>query len=368
MKDVLRLLIVEDDPTEIKVFKQQIDSYNKKNEIKIRPDLKENRLKGLKALKEKDYDAAIIDIKLSSINPKDNGNQIIREIKRDLRFPVRVYTAFRDIDTDLLEENEFYKIYKRTGENSKSIQEILKELVEIYKTGITKILGKKGTVEGYLKEIFWKHLSDSFSKWIEEAKTEKNMEKILLRYTLSHMQEYLDKNEAGGFDVYHPAEVYIISPINDNIHTGLILRKSDDGTHFIVLTPLCDLAQNKAKRIVLAPIENKNMPYVQDLKMKKEEAPRSKIGKQARKALEDLLCNNHSLKYHCLPVVNGIGGFINFQKIFSITKNKIRNEYVPIATVTDKFCKDIIARFSHYYSRQGQPDFNIERLYTLMYK
>ncbi|MCK4815308.1 hypothetical protein KA005_06025, partial [bacterium] len=198
--------------------------------------------------------------------------------------------------------------------------------------------------------------------------TEKNIEKILLRYTLSHLLEYLDKNEFGDFDEYHPAEVYIVNPVNNNIHTGLILKKSEGGQLFIVLTPSCELAQNKARKIVLALIEKKNMPYVKDLKSKKEESTKREIKKQAEKALGDLLRNNHSLKYHCLPVVNGIGGFINFQKISSLTRTKIRKDYVPVATVTDKFCKDIIARFSHYYSRQGQPDFNYDKLYDLMYK
>jgi len=56
------------------------------------------------------------------------------------------------------------------------------------------------------------------------------------------------------------------------------------------------------------------------------------------------------------------------KEIPSFTRTEIRKDFVPVATVTDKFCKDIIARFSHYYSRQGQPDLNIERLYNLMYK
>ncbi len=367
MQNGLRLLIVEDDSAAIKMYEQQIDSYNRKNEIKIIQDIKKNRTEGLEALKE-DYDAAIIDIKLSSIDSKDNGNQIIREIKRDLRFPVRVYTAFENIDDDLKDQNEFYKIYKRTGENSRSIQEILKELVAIYKTGITKILGKRGTIEGYLKDIFWNHLSASFGNWVREAQTEDNVEKILLRHTLSHLREYLDISDSGGFDNYHPAEVYIKKPINSNIHTGLILKKNDDGQSFIVLTPSCDLAQQKANKIVLAPIENKDMPYVKDLKSKKEKASEEEVRNQAEKALDGLLRNNHALKYHCLPEVNGVGGFINFQKISSFTVSQIRKDFQPVATVTDKFCKDIIARFSHYYARQGQPDFNIDKLYDLMYK
>ena len=367
MPNNLRLLIVEDDPKQIKVYEQQIDAYNKKNETKIIRNIVQNRNQGLKALKEKDYDGAIVDIKLSSTDPKDNGNDIIRQIKKDLRFPVRVYTAFDDLDDDLRVESEFYKIYKRGGGRKKTVQDILEEIVAIFKTGITKIIGKRGTIEGYLKEIFWKHLSDSFDDWVEEARTESGVEKILLRYTLSHLQEYLDKNEGGEFDEYHPAEVYIINPINDSIHTGLILKKNDDAQFYIVLTPLCDLAQKKAKKIVLALIEKHDMQYVKDLKKKiKNSKCDSDEKEKAVVDLKALLSNTHSLKYHFLPVVRGIGGFINFQKITSFTKSEIETNFSFIATVTDKFCKEIISRFTHYYSRQGQPNFNFDNIYKTM--
>ena len=105
MPKKLRLLIVEDDPTAIKVYEQQIQYYNQKSKILITKDIEKSQAEGLKALKTKDYDAAIIDIKLSTTNPRETGNKIIREIKKDLRFPVRVYTAFDDIDDDLKEQS-----------------------------------------------------------------------------------------------------------------------------------------------------------------------------------------------------------------------------------------------------------------------
>jgi len=361
MSSKLRLLIVEDDPSAIQVYEQQIKYYNKKNKILISKDIRKSQADGLDAIKKGDYDAAIVDIKLSSINTKQTGNKIIRKIKEDLRFPVCVYTAFDDIDDDLKEESEFYRIYKKSGKNGKSIQEILTELVDIYRTGITKILGKRGTIEGYLKEIFWKHLSGSFKDWIEEAKSGDNTEKILLRYTLSHIREYLDKNETGKYDDYHPAEVYIASPVNENIHTGLILKQNNGDQYFIVLTPLCDLANKRARKIVLALIEKQNMQYVSELKRKIISGGEG--SRKARTALMDLLRNRHSFKYHFLPEVHGIGGFINFQKISSFGISEIKNNFEHIATVTDKFCKDIVARFSHYYARQGQPDFNYDRIY-----
>ncbi len=365
MSQPFNLFILEDDDRVFNQYEPLIADFSKSNNIMIKTYRWKNADEALDALKNNWYDGAIIDIRLSAPDEGRSGNEIIREIKNNLRFPVRVYTGFDDIDDDLRQENEFYKIYKRT---SKKFSEILLELINIYKTGITNILGKKGTVEEYLKNVFWNHLAGSFASWIDEAKENSGIEKILLRYTLSHLQEYLDKDASGGYDEYHPSEVYIMGPINKNIHTGLILKKKETNEFYIVLTPSCDLAQGKASKIVLAPIENKNMPYVKELKDKKEKSTNGDDKKQAEQALERLLSNNHSLKYHCLPEVNGVGGFINFQKINSFTKEQIADDFSPIASVTDKFCKDIIARFSHYYSRQGQPDFDTDKVYDLMYK
>lgn len=377
MNGSLRLLIVEDDPTAIKIFKQHINSYNAKNEIKIIQDIKKNRTEGLKVLKEEDYDAAIVDIKLSSIDSKDNGNQIIREIKENLRFPVRVYTAFESLDPDLREQqNEFYRIYKRTGENSKSVQEILEELVDIYKTGITKILGKRGTIEGYLKDIFWNHLSLSFDKWVEEAKTEDNVEKILLRHTLSHLQEYLDISDSGDYDEYHPSEFYIKDPINKKLHNGMILKQKSPEEYFIVLTPSCDLANEKNDKVLMCKIiqdVNEFSERLEEYKKRKKACEetttpsKTKLEKynSAKDRVMEITRNNFKLQYHYLPKKDSLGGFIDFQDISVINKTEVESNYDKIASVTNNFRKEIIARFSHYYMRQGQPCFIPDKIFDL---
>ncbi len=211
MSEVFDLFILEDNDAAYDSFNSLIEDYNKENEIKIKTVRFKEVKQALNAIKSGWYDGAIIDIRLSTSDDSENGNEIIREIKNNLRFPIRVYTGYDDIDDDLQDQNEFYKIYKRTDIR---FQEVLVELINIYKTGITKILGKKGTIEDYLRDIFWNHLSSSFGSWIKEAQTKDNIEKILLRYTLSHLQEYLDKDDSGDYDEYHPSEFYIKDPIN----------------------------------------------------------------------------------------------------------------------------------------------------------
>lgn len=37
-------------------------------------------------------------------------------------------------------------------------------------------------------------------------------------------------------------------------------------------------------------------------------------------------------------------------------------DLVKVGTITDAFKRDIIARFSSYYQRQGQPTFNVDSI------
>ena len=78
--------------------------------------------------------------------------------------------------------------------------------------------------------------------------------------------------------------------------------------------------------------------------------------------------NGFTLRYHYLPEIDGIGGVIDFQGLASHTKKEIEDDFTQIASVTDKFRKDIIGRFSNLYSRQGQPIFPTEKICELMLK
>lgn len=360
----LKILFVDDDPKYNRVYTRGVKDFNKTSELIVQPEIINDYEIGLNAIENGDYDGAILDLKLSKTDKSKNGDVLARKIREGLCFPVRIYTAFPDLEEDPDKQNEFYKVYQRTDIK---VKDVVKEIADIYRTGITGILGKRGIINNYLANIFWKHLSDSFNSWVKEAESSNDVEKILLRHILSHLQAYLDKDGAGGFDEYYPEETYIMSPINDNIHTGLILKRKADSQLFIVLTPFCDLAQGKADKIILAKIENKNMSYVKTLKRRRDNGDTPEKKKTAKEKLEKLLHNNLLLKYHCLPEVNGIGGFIDFQKINSYKKSEIDRLFQPVATVTDKFCKDIVARFSTYYSRQGQPNFENEKIYKIMY-
>lgn len=372
MSEPLKIFILEDNDRQITVYQDAIDSFKKKQKIDVSVTFSKNQEDALAAIKNESFDAAILDLKLSGTDTEGKGNKVIREIKDNLRFPIYVMSGFLDeLDADLREGNIFYNIFKRTD---KSVDELLQEIYRIYSTGITRILGKKGAIESALQDVFWKHFAKNEAFWEDTFIKDENCEKIFLRHILECLTGHLESQCEEGLVYYHPEEVYINPPIRKTPYTGDILKKkpaqAGEEEYFVILTPPCDMTQSKAKEVVIGFVEKPEMEYVIQQKRaiengSKEKASPEDIEKfqEAQKVLEGLIKNSQSLKYHYLPICKSFrGGFLNFQKIQSVKYADLNTQYEIIASIADSFVKDIIARFSHYYSRQGQPNFNVKEL------
>jgi len=239
----MNLLIVEDDKPTIQSYLDNIESFNKKSDVKIEPEVFDNLEDAKNSLISPDYDAAIIDLKLSSGSVELEGLQIVDEIQEKLRFPMFIVSG--SLGQVEREESAFFKKRSRDG----NFKDILHEIVSIYNTGVTNILGKRGTIEKYLNSIFWNHMSTSMDLWINDAnRTAQEKENSLLRYTLLHMQEHIDEE----LEKYHPSEFYITKPIKKNLFTGDIVEI--DKTRYLVLTPSCD--------IVIRPDGSRNADFI----------------------------------------------------------------------------------------------------------
>lgn len=365
----LKLFIAEDDDNVIEAYENNIKSYNRTNsQIFIEYTIEKNKDKAIQLLKNIDnsYDGAIIDIDLRNSGGSDtSGNEIIREIKNNLRFPIFVISGTtHNLDDDLKKETVFFKIRERDIPF-----DYIEEFVSIFNTGITQILGKKGTINDYLNKIFWDHLANTMSTWImDTTRSPHNKQKSLLRYTLTHIQEYLELTEESNFESYHPAEIYILPTIKNKVFTGDLVKEIKTEKHFIVLTPSCDLAQEKAKDILLGEIELEDEGLLSEkVNILKKKKAVQEILDITQKELEAIISNNFSNKYHFLPKYSTLkSGLINFQKLKSVRARGFDQEFNRIASINSSFTKDIIARFSYYYSRQGSPDFNKNEIYKLL--
>lgn len=368
----LKLLIVEDDQDAIKAYKRAIKAFNTERVISYNNDVQiiespiNNKNDAIISLRnsENNFDAAIVDLDLLGQGGQDSsGNDVIREIKSNLRFPIFVITGTpQHIDDDLKEQSSLFRLLTRGEEG-----DYLTQIVKIYQTGITKILNKKGVIENHISSIFWKHLSNSLNLWIDdENRNPEEKEKSLLRYTLLHMLEYLDEENT------HPSEFYISEPVKKQLSTGDLI--SFNKYRYIVLTPACDFVfRSNGTR-------NVNKAFLLKVKDLTEEIPNydktkaiSEFGKKPIEKLERLIRNNKPY-FHFIPKHNAIEpGLIDFQDkssipIEEIEEKIISKEVTRIATISLPFLKDLIERYSSYYSRQGSPDFDTNEVLSSLFK
>ena len=351
MKLEINLLIIEDEPEQIQMYQDVIESFNKKNEhYIIKTEICKTYAEGQSALYSPNYDAAIIDLKLSNASELE-GRSLVLTIYQKLKIPVFVYSGSISHINDI-PENIFFKKHSRTDD----LKSILGEIVSIFSTGITSYLRQNGLIDETLTKIFWTHLSQDLNIW-----TQSNNPKTLLRYILSLFQEYLDIDIAGNFEDYHPQEIYLTPPVKVHLHTGDLVKIKDE--LFLLLTPACDMVlmerdkktYRKAEKIILASIYDFDVNAF--CKNKNGEIDKGKITEYIK---------NINYRYHYLPPFQKNNGFlIDFQSLRSVREEEITYR---IATISSSFIKDIISRFSSYYSRQGQPTFNqnqlIESIYT----
>ncbi len=357
--EIVKILIIEDEPVQIQGYKDVIEQFNKKIQkslnISIEPEICQDYQTGKSALETPFYDAAIIDLKLSNSNELE-GKKLVEEVKGKIRIPIIIYSgSISQIDD--IEETVLLKKKLRTD----SLNDILNEIIEIYKTGITRMLRPSGEIDQILTDIFWNNLSGDLSMWIEH-----NNPKTLLRYVFTHFQEYMEIDTNGNFEEYHPAEIYLSPPIKSHVHTGDLLKFNDE--YYFVLTPACDIIFNykfdsKGTEIPFRKADHMVVAQAKDFDFNSLCA--DKNGNVNKGKIKDFV-TNQLFRYHYLPSFRGNDGFIiDFQELSTIQFDDAINIE---ATISSVFTKDIISRFSLYFARQGQPTFSQNQIVNELFE
>lgn len=348
-----KFLLIEDSESDSRSFLDTIKRLNfGKKETIYNMEVASTYDMGIQLLNS-DYNGVIIDIKLD--NGK-NGNDIIEKIFEKYRLPIAIFTGTPDVSVN---QDIPVAVYIK-GETSH--ESIINDLCEISDTGIYQVLSGTGILEEIMTKIFWRNLYPQMTVWREKKQQGIETEKILLRYTISHIQELIDND----IPAYVTEEMYIKPPISKDIKTGDIYKDENIGEYFIVLSPSCDLAVHNGKiktdRILVCEIENHD-------EINKILIQKGTNADKKRELIRNSINNNFTDYYHWLPS-NSLfdGGYINFRKVITYEPDKFRDKFGNAKLkVQDYFVKSIMNRFSAYYARQGQPDFDFKKETKLIY-
>lgn len=357
----IKLLIVEDNKSQIQLYEDAIDEFNTNTDIEIIANICETLENGLDVIENKQFDAAIVDLRLTGTDVGNaSGNTIILRIVGSIRIPVYIVSGnLQDLDPSI-QKNYFIKLI---GRDTQEKTDILKDISKTYKTGITNILGNKGLIEVYLNKIFWDHLCKGMDYWADLGVSSPEVEKYLLRYVISHLGEYLNQNNDGADEICDPAEVYILPPIKTRFSSGDILKETSSGATYVLMTPACDtvirvpgqLGSRKARYFLLVKIL--------EMKLLTDLAGKPNGSQQKTDLALNYVKNNKGSEYHFLPEFNVMSAsVIDFQDVKSVPCGDVESDFTRICSIATSFYKDITSRFSTYYARQGQPEMDFNKL------
>lgn len=347
---VLRLLIVEDDEQDLSTCRDTVERYENEKQRKVELVECKDVSAAFECL-DNSFDGAIIDLKLG--DQGDEGNQVIRKIEdSQFRIPVFILTG-TPVNTDFAH----IKVFKK-GDPGAGYDDLLDRFWDIYNTGLTRIMGGRGIIEQTLSQVFLGNLLPQIDKWIHYGEDDSSRtEKALLRHTLNHLLQLLDDDADSCF----PEEVYLYPPLNDDIRTGSLVKEKESGKWFAVMSPACDLVvredgSRNTDRILIVEVDlgTTLFPWFDD----------TNLSKTRKGELRRAFGNNKSAYHHWLPKTDFFeGGFLNFRKLFTWEIEQFQEQFhtPPEIQISLSFVKDIVARFSSYYARQGQPDIDFDR-------
>ena len=352
----IKLLVVEDDPQDIGTCRSTVERYQDERQREVElvecKDVDEAFVK-----LDNTFDGAIIDLRLG--DEGDEGNQIIQRIKeRQYRFPVAILTGTPgSADPDF----SYIGVFKK-GDIGAGYGDLLDRFWRIYDTGLTRILGGRGIIESRLGDVFWKNLLPQIKKWEAYGKSDSTRtENALLRYTLNHLIQLIDED----IERYFPEEFYLHPTPSEKIRTGSILKEKNSDKRFVVMSPDCDLVvranggRNTDTILVVEVVPVKMLLAWFD------SAAQSSLSNTRKKELKRALKNNRSSYHHCLPETDFFPlGFLNFRYLSTVAEKEIgeRFQLPPDVQISSPFVKDMVARFSSYYARQGQPNMDFSGL------
>ncbi len=342
-----KLLLVEDNEQDCQLCRACVADFQKENDCTI--NLIECRsVEDAFSKLDGSFDGAIIDLKLG--NNGNEGNQIINRIEElYFRIPVAILTGTPDA-TD--PNFDYIGIFKK-GDRGAGYADLLKSFWGIHNTGLTRIMGGRGVIEETLNKVFRQNLLPRRAKWVTYGESNPSRtEKALLRHALSHLLQLLDNDE----DRCFPEEFYLAPPLTNKLQTGSIIKEKRSDRFFVVLNPSCDLVvrQNgdfKTDHILCVEVQK-------ELDVVNPELDQISSGEKKKKKHIEILSNNFTSYYHWLPKTDFFnGGFLNFRKLSTMSKAEFDERFdTPTIQISSSFVTDVVARFSSYYARQGQPD------------
>lgn len=351
------ILCIEDDESLIESFNNTISDL-KDMGIDIDGKTVKTKNEALQFVENNSLIGVIVDLHLAD-DGATSGVMFIEKLAQNFnKIPIAIYSGTsRDLGAANKElvSNLCIKIYEK---DKSTYDEIILRFRKIADTGINQILGDKGIIEKKLFDIFQKEILPNIDSWIS-CQSNGDLKEPLTRHAINYLHQIIDTAHIDYLSIEFYLNPKIIDEEKDRVQTGGIYTDIE-GQSYFVITPACDLVSKNSNYVQLLPIIPKDIVINTMSGFKGGNGYKTNmrdLSSNQKESLKRCFSNNAGDFLHYFPCVLNIfnGGFINFRNIKTIEFHEAE-KYTKILQVSPQFVKDIVARFSSYYARQGQPE------------
>ena len=364
------VMLVDDEPDARNLLKDLIEGEQFTDEgdtatVTTVPDFEG----ALSVLESGRYDLAILDVRKGDYNlqPDVEAGQQLQEDITGVRFiPVIFHTGLPRL-VKHLENPPFIQVIEK-GAQPEALLESIQTVLRSELPAVNRALVRH--VEKIQREYMWEFVADNWSDIIEQGDRE-SIAYLLARRLASSLSGQSITQLAGDLtgefnvliqdDKVHPMQYYVMPPMPEpprmagDIYSGSLAEQ--DG-YWVMLTPTCDLVQNKAEWLLLArALALKDQPeYVKWA----ENASKSRTDRLTR-----LLRNNRSGqqdRYFFLPGALSIPDLVvDLQEVVTIPRDDAGlRDLDRLATLDSPFAEALTSQFTRLFGRIGTRDLDTD--------
>lgn len=357
------ILFVDDDKSHQSLFGDAVDEWNGQNPSRLIQVVPAATAADARiVLEQRRIDAALFDLRLPDTpgakSTARSGNELAHLSLDTVGIPIGIVSGYPgDLDDGL---NDLHMLRRFDKGDTDVYEQIVRWLDEQWPM-MTVLRSTRQQIEASGAAIFRKRL---WPRWQAYAGltdvNQAELIRIVTRQYVSHAAELLGL-DTGDNASWHPYECYIRPALLDTrAHTGDIFRL--DAGLWIVLTPQCDMATGKAANVLLARIDETELPEWKDNVAKLKDDTLSTTRARARdKFFLQLVNQNVDVSAHFLPPLeDGPPLMVRFKEVVTRPLSELnaclgKRE----ASIALAFLPNLIQRFGAYISRTGQPNIDI---------
>lgn len=345
----IRILAIDDDPSNTEQLSDLLDGKTVVD-CELTVEVENDFSNGIERLQDKEFDIVILDVYQGDPSADNNnlrGKEVLQQIKETVPIAVILNTALPDRVQDL-KSDIVRVVHKSDGDIKAEVESLIRGGVPLIKQKLLK------HVRGELTRYYWV-FAEKHPDLIATASEDHLFEYLIARRLALTLDKEGTKRIFGdgiSDDKVHPLSMYIFPPIETRYEMGDILKKDDDETYWVVMTPSCDFAQNKAAYILIAPA----LLLTDHEDYQKYSSNSSK--QKYKDNLSRLVKSTRNERYYFLPRIQMIGMpdlVIDLQQVSSFIFQGFEG-YTNIAKLDDPYSQDLMAMFTRSQNRPGSPD------------